>query len=149
MSSRKWRPFCIGFNVLSLMLSWYDISHIIQQRRCRGMCKDVQWRNHREWSHSMKTSWNGNIFRVLWKLRYHWLKFLRRVAKTLVIQGPGPLWREPHSFDVRHIKRLSTVKLPMIWYAMIFMWRHCKWVNLSLHTFERKIVRDREYSFVW
>ena len=27
----------------------------------------------------------------LWKLRYHWLKFLRRVAKTLVIQGPGPL----------------------------------------------------------
>ena len=24
----------------------------------------------------------------LWKLRYHWLKFLRRVAKTLVIQGP-------------------------------------------------------------
>ena len=25
----------------------------------------------------------------LWKLRYHWLKFLRRVAKTLVIQGPG------------------------------------------------------------
>ena len=26
----------------------------------------------------------------LWKLRCHWLKFLRRVAKTLVIQGPGP-----------------------------------------------------------
>ena len=25
----------------------------------------------------------------LWKLRCHWLKFLRRVAKTLVIQGPG------------------------------------------------------------
>ena len=25
----------------------------------------------------------------LWKLRFHWLKFLRRVAKTLVIQGPG------------------------------------------------------------
>ena len=25
----------------------------------------------------------------LWKLRYDWLKFLRRVAKTLVIQGPG------------------------------------------------------------
>ena len=25
----------------------------------------------------------------LWKLRYHWLKFLRRIAKTLVIQGPG------------------------------------------------------------
>ena len=27
----------------------------------------------------------------LWKLRCHWLKFLRRVAKTLVIQGPGSL----------------------------------------------------------
>ena len=25
----------------------------------------------------------------LWKLRCHWLKFLRHVAKTLVIQGPG------------------------------------------------------------
>ena len=25
----------------------------------------------------------------LWKLLYHWLKFLRLVAKTLVIQGPG------------------------------------------------------------
>ena len=25
----------------------------------------------------------------LWKLRCHWLKFLRRVAKTLVIHGPG------------------------------------------------------------
>ena len=30
----------------------------------------------------------------IWKLRCHWLKFLRRVAKTLVIQGPGPLWWE-------------------------------------------------------
>ena len=27
----------------------------------------------------------------LWKLRYHWLEFLRRVAKTLVIQGPVEL----------------------------------------------------------
>ena len=27
----------------------------------------------------------------LWKLRCHWLKFLRRVAKTLVIQGPAPV----------------------------------------------------------
>ena len=30
----------------------------------------------------------------LWKLRCHWLKFLRRVAKTLVIQGPGLLCGE-------------------------------------------------------
>ena len=31
----------------------------------------------------------------LWKLRCHWLKFLRRVAKTLVIQGPGALAQKP------------------------------------------------------
>ena len=31
----------------------------------------------------------------LWKLRCHWLKFLRRVAKTLVIQGPVPS-RKPY-----------------------------------------------------
>ena len=29
-----------------------------------------------------------------WKLRCHWLKYLRRVAKTLVIQGPST-WVEP------------------------------------------------------
>ena len=28
----------------------------------------------------------------LWKLRCHWLKFLRSVAKMLVIQGPVPSW---------------------------------------------------------
>ena len=28
------------------------------------------------------------------KLLSHWLKFLRHVAITLVIQGPGPLWGE-------------------------------------------------------
>ena len=65
----------------------------------------------------MKTSSNGNIFRVTgpcitnvfatrrknfsqWyrsfqrKLLSHWLKFLRHVAITLVIQGPGPLCGE-------------------------------------------------------
>ena len=88
----------------------------------------------------MMTSSNGNLFRVtgpcitnviatcrknfsqwessfLWKLRCHWLKFLRRVAKTLVIQGPGPLWWESNghpsrrpvtrSFDVFLDRRLN------------------------------------------
>ena len=37
----------------------------------------------------------------LWKLRCHWLKFLRRVAKTLVMQGPVTrkniyIWRRHH-----------------------------------------------------
>ena len=31
----------------------------------------------------------------LWKLRCHWLKFLQHVAKTLVIQGPGPFEGNP------------------------------------------------------
>ena len=31
------------------------------------------------------------------KLLSHWLKFLRHVAITLVIQGPGPLWGESTS----------------------------------------------------
>ena len=33
----------------------------------------------------------------LWKLRCHWLKFLRRVAKTLVIQGPGEQFMQAFS----------------------------------------------------
>ena len=37
----------------------------------------------------------------LWKLRYHWLKFLRRVAKTLVIQGPG--WINSVTRVVSHV----------------------------------------------
>ena len=43
----------------------------------------------------------------LWKLRYHWLKFLRRVAKTVVIQGPvpGDLERPCHSFDITVLKQ--------------------------------------------
>ena len=32
----------------------------------------------------------------LWKLRCHWLKFLRRVAKTLVIQGPVTSHNKTH-----------------------------------------------------
>ena len=35
----------------------------------------------------------------LWKLRCHWLKFLRRVAKTLVIQGPALSRRVIFSLD--------------------------------------------------
>ena len=47
----------------------------------------------------------------LWKLRCHWLKFLRRVAKTLVIRGPGlprcPLCR------LQWQRRLSSVRPPV------------------------------------
>ena len=74
----------------------------------------VRRRHWSWWRHDIvMTSWHRNAFRItgpcitnviatcrknlsqwessfLWKLRNHWLKFLRRVAKTLVIQGPGP-----------------------------------------------------------
>ena len=43
----------------------------------------------------------------LWKLRYHWLKFLRRVAKTLIIQGPVlQCLRDNHPQN----KRCSSIK---------------------------------------
>ena len=45
----------------------------------------------------------------LWKLRCHWLKFLRRVAKTLVIQGPGPLLTKDKIYN----KQISRKPKPM------------------------------------
>ena len=36
------------------------------------------------------SQWDSSF---LWKLRCHWLKFLRRVAKNLVIQGPAAQYR--------------------------------------------------------
>ena len=116
------------------------------------------WSNH---ENGMLTSWHGNTFRrvtgpcitnviatcrknfsqwessFLWKLRCHWLKFLRRVAKTLVIQGPGPLWchRSPsqycgsfHVFFVESPKKLLNKHVIWWWLvlnAMKFMMRHC------------------------
>ena len=39
----------------------------------------------------------------LWKLRCHWLKFLRRVAKTLVIQGPASTCKRPNTVPCRYL----------------------------------------------
>ena len=44
----------------------------------------------------------------LWKLRYHWLKFLRRVAKTLVIQGPVTRKMFPFDNVIMHFWCLTT-----------------------------------------
>ena len=113
---------------------------------------------------TMMTSSNGNIFRVTgpcitnvfatrrnnfsqWhrsfqrKLLSHWLKFLRHVAITLVIQGPGPCCGEftgefPSQrpltrsfgvfFDLRLNKRLSK-KSRRRWFETPprSLWRHC------------------------
>ena len=59
----------------------------------------------------------------LWKLRCHWLKFLRRVAKPLVIQGPG---------------------LELIWRQLLIVWHlicycHCYCLLTSTATFARPI----------
>ena len=40
----------------------------------------------------------------LWKLRCHWLIFLRRVAQTLVIQGPGL-----YTYQRSHPSRASSI----------------------------------------
>ena len=56
----------------------------------------------------------------LWKLRCHWLKFLRRVAKTLVIQGPG-------SYCLNRVLLLC-IKFPLLcisyWFPSFTRWRH-------------------------
>ena len=71
----------------------------------------------------------------LWKLRCHWLKFLRRVSKTLVIQGPV-VW----SFGV--FLRVSLNKLfnkQSSWQRFETPWLPCNWrhyndnVTILLH----------------
>ena len=61
----------------------------------------------------------------LWKLRYHWLKFLRRVAKTLVIQGPVlQCLRDNHPQNKRcssikgHCRALQCTQSPCVLQAM-------------------------------
>ena len=65
----------------------------------------------------------------LWKLRCHWLKFLRPVAKTLVIQGPvlGP--QQPWYWLCRNDEPLSSRNAGMMshclpgmleWWAIVF-----------------------------
>ena len=65
--------------------------------------------NFSQWEHSF-----------LWKLRCHWLKFLRRVAKTLVIQGPAlsHCWEMIENaiyFLCFHMLFSITVKVSCVW----------------------------------
>ena len=73
MSSAKWRPFCLSLNVLTFRNTGPCITNVFATRR----------KNFSQWHRSFQR-----------KLLFHWLKFLRRVAITLVIQGPGPLWMQ-------------------------------------------------------
>ena len=61
----------------------------------------------------------------LWKLRYHWLKFLRRVAKTLVIQGPG----RHQCSDMTSSHYSFTVISRAPW--MLLTWRVCRLAMIS------------------
>ena len=67
--------------MLSLLPAWTSYS---RDARVAGPCITnviaTCRKNFSQWESSF-----------LWKLRCHWLKFLRRVAKTLVIRGPGAL----------------------------------------------------------
>ena len=115
----------------------------------------------------MMRSWHGNSFHItgpcitnviatcrknfsqwessfLWKLRCHWLKFLRRVAKTLVIQGPGLFmgiqghwwiswpkgqWCRALIFFYQPEKAVEqTVTFLLIWDTMMLMWCHCEFL---------------------
>ena len=55
----------------------------------------------------------------LWKLRYHWLKFLRRVAKTLVIQGPVTRKRFPFDDVI-----IWTNQIPLLYIYGIQTWSY-------------------------
>ena len=55
----------------------------------------------------------------LWKLRCHWLKFLRRVAKTLVIQGPGSLWHFCYAYGIdQYVNEKSHNNNLKTWYTI-------------------------------
>ena len=56
----------------------------------------------------------------LWKLRCHLLKFLRHVAKTLVIQGPGPLEVESSPSNVAYMHRWTGSALVQIMACHLF-----------------------------
>ena len=72
----------------------------------------------------------------LWKLRYHWLKFLRRVAKTLVIQGPGLLWCFHCCSPQQIVQR--TIGLSVIFDTIGPVYQHGltlipAWINNNIH----------------
>ena len=83
----------IGASAAIFMLFWLDISEMSPL--------SVSWITPTQIFFHMPGPCITNVFATcrknfsqwessfLWKLRCHWLKFLRRVAKTLVIQGPG------------------------------------------------------------
>ena len=82
MNYVKMKYFLTGFVEEYGIVSWWNTSSEIPTHICPGPCiTNVIATCRKKFS-----QWERSF---LWKLRCHWLKFLRHVAKTLVIQGPG------------------------------------------------------------
>ena len=71
----------------------------------------------------------------LWKLRYHWLKFLRRVAKTLVIQGPGffgtALFRVVSMFSLLYHFPKELWRLSQVLVRTCYKWMALRFANIT------------------
>ena len=84
MSSAKWRPSCLGLNVLNLnawpekLKTWWYYLVEAAAGPCITNVFATRRKNFSQWHRSFQR-----------KLLSHWLKFLRHVAITLVIQGPA------------------------------------------------------------
>ena len=86
----------------------------------------------------------------LWKLRCYWLKFLRRVAKTLVIQGPGPLWGETNGIkeNSQYTSRNRANINVMFTLRLSWHWRMTNVVMLSTWHVRSGRYKD-EMSVLW
>ena len=71
--------------------SWLDVSPWPKNCKLQSIPNFSDWVLYYERYCDMSQNFSQWERSFLWKLRCHWLKFLRHVAKTLVIQGPGLL----------------------------------------------------------
>ena len=88
MSSGKWRPFCLGLNVLN---SWHFGVF------CCGMVVI-------DFTHILPNTFSLWERSFHWKLRCHWLKGLWQGQIAVVLQGTG--------FRHRHEANLSIAPVP-------------------------------------
>ena len=93
----------------------------------------------------------------LWKLRCHWLKFLRRVAKTLVIQGPDHLnglqgymrTERAHSIVVSSACSIKLTCLIAMWNVDVTFWIpvYLKYISLIQYPRSPQTVVDEISNF--
>ena len=130
MSSAKWRPFCLGLNVLSVASNYcalfvcdkiHKINHIMNYAQCNSKFKMCLGIAHLScYIETMMTSSSGNIFRVSGPLcgestGHRWIP--RTKASDV------ELW---YLFYLRLNKRLSK-QLWRWWFETLScsLWRHC------------------------